>query len=151
METFQTSTNYYKILVLRLLEESIRKEMEKDYEGYINGIKALLRLLKIYMDEPTIKKIEKKFKDMEREIERIKKSNITDSQKKSKILEIKYEFFDTIATFVIDTLLASPIIEKEITGIIVHESKKDMLEEYAKLIRKPLSAFMVESGEYDEQ
>jgi len=145
----KTPTEYYKILIMRVLDKSIQKDLEGDKEGYFNGIKNLAKLLKPYIPLKAIEKIEEEYKFLNETIKKIKESKANEKYKEAEILRLKYEFSNFILNYIIEALAHSRILEKEVEGYLFYNEKE--LNTLASMVRSgKIKASRVVAGELED-
>ena len=145
-----TPTELYKRLIMDTLSKSIQFDCDLDREKYIKAVKNLLILLRPHISRETNSKIKAMLDKLNKEIEDIKKKNLSDAQKKLQIVEKSYDIYETIFIIAIDTINNSPIVESEVEGILVFENGMDDIKKVASKIRKTLHVEEYSKSEVSE-
>lgn len=131
-------TDRYKQLIIKLLEDSIDYDCELSKEKFIKSVKNLAVILRSYYSDPIHNQIREMINELNKKIKEIKGKELNEAQKRIQIVEESYKVYEDLFILAIDTINNSPIVEKEVEGILVYKDMKD-LKELAKKIKQPIN------------
>jgi len=143
MEQFQYRdiTEYYKFLILDTLKNTIEAEAKNDLIAFCNYVKNLSMLLEMYMTREIKDKISILLSQLKERIQQIKQQYQSDQLRKEKILEAKYEIYsEEIFPLIIYTLTRSPLLKKDVVGVLLIDGTIDGLEKIKAVIKRTAKA-----------
>jgi len=143
MEQFQYRdiTEYYKFLILDTLKNTIDAEAKNDLIAFCNYVKNLSMLLEMYMTREIKDKVTTLLSQLKERIQQIKQQYQSDQLRKEKILEAKYEIYsEEIFPLIIYTLTRSPLLKKDVIGVLLIDGTIDGLEKIKAVIRRTAKA-----------
>lgn len=146
MEEMRDVKEYFKFKLMELLFTLTNAEMEGAIEKYITGIKHLIRYSWKYLSKNDRQYVREQITKMNEEIEKIKQDGVN----RTKLLDIKYQYYDNLFNYVISSLLDSSLIEEENFGVITFEDEND-IEHVTQLIKnKKLFKKLMEVKDEDD-
>ena len=145
-------TEQYKIDILKLINKVEELDIDINKKGFNKAVKHCYWKTIKYIPKTVREEIKILIKDMENEIEAISKSRDTDIQKKQRILDIEYSYYNRICEYITKTISFSPIVEEEITGILETGTTIKDLDKLTDTLKKASKEeiFLLDKGESDE-
>jgi len=138
---YRDITDYYKFLILDTLRNTIDAEAKNDLVAFCNYVKNLSLLLEMYMTKDIKEKIANALMQLKERIQNIKQQYQTEQVRKEKILEAKYEIYsEEIFPLIIYTLTRSPLLKKDVVGVLLVDGTIDGLEKIKAVIKRTAKA-----------
>lgn len=132
----ETPEEKLKRLIVEVLSKAISLDTDIHQKKYCISVKHFIRLLKKYMTQEVIDKIEEKHNVTQEKVKKIQDDkNKTDVDKEAEIVKLEYELMDEVIVYGLEALFNSPIIQREMEGIIISGKKLKDTKELAKKIQ----------------
>ena len=139
-------TDRYKQLIIKLVEDSITFDCELDKRKFIKSVKGLLVILRHYYPVKLNDLIRERITEMNEKVGAIEKKKLNESQKKTQITNLMYDYYEDLFVLCVDVINNSPIVEKEVEGVLVYSDMEE-LKEVAKNVKKKVDIEDHEGGE----
>lgn len=111
-------TDQYKMDILKLLNKIENLDIDNNKKGFISGVKHLTWKIVKYIPKSVRLEIDKIYKVIDEEKQKLDASGLSDETKEKRHLNIEYKHYNTICEYVTKIVSYSPIVHEEITGVL---------------------------------
>ena len=133
----------YKDLIIDILRKGIYHDIDLNKAQYISSVKHFARLSKMYAPKEVVDLLENEYESIQSKITSIAKDK-SEQQRKEEKQKIEYEGYDQIQLLSVDCLMNSPIIDKDVEGILLSGPSMADLKKIQQTIRHPLKTGSLE-------